>query len=78
MENERPFRPVETARQSEFDFGEDLSKKEGFSSKKRSDRAQVQLFVVSMCQNHVISDDCCGTLFCAETALICHCSASNF
>ena len=77
-ENERLFRPVETARQGEFDFGADLSKKEGFSSKKRSDRAQVHLFAASMCQNHVVSDDCCGTPFCAETALVRHRFASNF
>jgi len=77
-ENERLFHPVETARQGELDFGADLSKKEGFSLKERSDRAQVHLFAVSMCQNHVISDDCCGTPFCAETALIRHRSASNF
>ena len=55
-----------------------LSKKEGFSSKKCSDRSQVHPFTVSMCQNYVISDDCCGTPFFAETALVRHCSASNF
>jgi len=77
MENERHFCPVETARQGEFDFGADLSKKEGFSSKIPSDRAQVHLFAVSMYQNH-ISDDCRGMPFCSETALVCHCSASNF
>ena len=78
MENERLFCPVEAARQGEFDFGGDLSKKDGFASKKRSDRAQVHLFAVSMCQNHVVSDDCCGTPFCTETAFIRHRSASNF
>ena len=78
MENERLFRPVEAARQGEFDFGADLSKKEGFSLKKRSARAQVHLFAVSMCQNLVVSDDCCGMPFCAETAPVCHRSASNF
>jgi len=46
--------------------------------KKRSDRAQVHLFAVGMCQNHVVSDDCCGTPFCAETALVRHRFASNF
>ena len=76
MENERLA--VEAARRGEFDFGADLSKKEGFSSKKCSDRAQVHLFAVSMYQNHIISDDGYGTPFCAETALICHCFASNF
>jgi len=30
------FRAVETARRGEFDFGADLSKKEGFSSKKKN------------------------------------------
>jgi len=34
MENERLFHLVEAARRGEFDFGADLSKKEGFSSKK--------------------------------------------
>ena len=77
-ENERLFHPVEATRQGEFDFGADLSKKEDFSSKKCSDRAQVHLFAVSICQNHIISNDCCGTPFCAETALVCHRSASNF
>ena len=77
MENEELFCPVETARQGEFDFGADLSKKEGFSLKKRCDRAQVHLFAVSMYQNHV-SDDCRGMLFWKETALVCHRSASNF
>jgi len=78
MENERLIRPVEAARRGEFDFGTDLSKKAGFSSKKRSDRAQVHLFAVSMCQNHVVSDDCCGTPFCTEMALIRHRFASKF
>ena len=32
--------------------GQVCQKKEGFSSKKCSDRAQVQLFAVSMCQSH--------------------------
>jgi len=77
MEIERLIRPVEAARQGEFDFEADLSKKEGFSLKKCSDRAQVHLFAVDMCQNHVL-DNCCGTPFCIETALVCHCSASNF
>jgi len=78
MENEQLFGPVEAARQGEFDFRADLSKKEGFSSKKKhSDRAQVHPFAVSMCQN-IVSDNCCGMPFCAETALVCHCSASNF
>ena len=77
MENEQLFRPVKAARQGEFDFGADLSKMDDFASKKCSDRAQVHLFAVSMCQNHV-SDDCCGTLFCAKTALVRHHSASNF
>ena len=54
-----------------------LLRKDGFSSKKRSDRAQV-LFAVGMCQNHVVSDDCCGTPFCAETVLVRHRFASNF
>jgi len=34
-ENEQLFRPVEAARQGKFEFGADLSKKEGFSSKKK-------------------------------------------
>ena len=68
--NERLFRPVEAARRGKFDFGADMSRKEGFSSKTRSDRAQVHLFAVSMYQNHVVSDYCCGTPFCAETALV--------
>jgi len=37
--------------------------------KKHSDKAQRHLFAVSMCQNQVVSDDYCGTLFCAETLL---------
>ena len=60
---------MEVARRGKFDFGAGLSKKNGFSLKKRSDRAQVHLFAVGMCQNHVVSDDCCGTPFCEETAL---------
>ena len=44
---------VEVARYGEFDFGAGLSKKEGFSSRKHSDRAQVHLFVVSMYQNQL-------------------------
>jgi len=63
------------ARHGEFDFGAGLSKKDGFSLKKHSDRAQVHLFAVGMCQNHVVSEDCCGTPFCAETVLS---FASNF
>jgi len=55
-----------------------LSKKDGFSLKNCSDRAQAHLFAVGMCQNHVVSDDCCGTPFCTETALVRHCFASNF
>ena len=55
-----------------------LEKKEGFSLKKCSDGAQVRLFTVSMCQNKVVSDDCCGTLLSTETTLVCHRSASNF
>ena len=46
--------------------------------KKRSDRAQVHLFAVGMCQNHVVSDNCCRTPFCAETALVRHRFASNY
>ena len=30
------------------------------------------------CQKHGVSDDCCGTPFCTETALVRHRSASNF
>ena len=78
MENERLFCRVQVARHGEFDFGAGLSKKDGFSSKKCSDRAQVHLFTVGMCQNHVVSDDCCGMLFCAETVLVCHRFALNF
>jgi len=44
-------------------------KKEGFSLKKCSDRAQVHLFAVSMCQNQVISGNCCGMPLSTETAL---------
>jgi len=69
---------VEVARHGEFNWGAGLSKKDGFSLKKRSDRAQVHLFAVGMCQNHVISDDYCGTPLCTETALICHHFTSNF
>ena len=48
-------------------LGQVCQKKEGFlPPKKHSDRAQVHLFAVSMCQNHVVSDDCCGMLFCAN------------
>ena len=72
------FLSPEVARHGEFDFGAGLSKKDGFSSKKRSDRAQVHLFTVCMCQNHVVSDDCCGTPFCAETVLVRHRFVSNF
>jgi len=63
MENEQLFCRVEVARHSEFHFGAGLSKKDGFSLKKHSDTAQVRLFAVGMCQNHVNSDDCCGTPF---------------
>ena len=66
------------ARHGEFDFRAGLSKKDGFSLKKCSDRAQVHLFTVGMCQNHIISDDYCGTLFCTETALIRHRPTSYF
>jgi len=45
--------------------------------KKCSDGAQVHPFAVGMCQNHDL-DDCCGMLFCTETVLIRHRSASNF
>jgi len=69
---------LRAARHSEFDFGAGLPKKDGFSLKKRSDRAQVHLFALSMCQNHVVSDDCCGTPFCTETALVRHRFTSNF
>ena len=55
MENERLFHLVEAARQGEFELGADLSKKEGFSLKKHSDRAQFHFFAVSVCQNHVVS-----------------------
>ena len=46
-----------------------VCQKEGFSAKKRFDAAQVHLFAVSVYQNQVISDNCRGTPFCAETAL---------
>jgi len=39
------------------------------SLKKRSDKAQVYLFAFSMCQNQVVSDNCCGTPFFAGTAI---------
>jgi len=45
--------------------------------KQHSDKAQVYLFAFSVCQNQVVSDNYCGTPFCAETALVCHHSASN-
>ena len=49
MENKRLFCQVEVARHDKFDFGAGLSKKNGFSLKKHSDRAQVHLFAVGMC-----------------------------
>ena len=66
------FHVVEVAKHGEIDFGVGLSKKEGFSLKMCSDRAQVHLFAVSTCQDHVILDDYCGPPFCAETALVRH------
>jgi len=66
-ENERPICRVEVARHGEFDFGAGFIKKGWLFFKKRSDRAQVHLFAIGMCQNHVALDDCCGTPFCAET-----------
>ena len=71
-------RQIEVAKYGEFNFGAGLLKKEGFSLKKSSDKAQVCLFAVCICQNQVILDNCCGTPFCAATALIHHHSASNF
>ena len=63
MENKRLFCQVEVARHSEFDFRAGLLKKDGFSSKKCSDKAQVHLFAVStsMCQNHVVLE---GKYYC--------------
>ena len=49
MENKRLFCQVEVARHGEIDFGAGLSKRK-VSLKKHSDRAQVHLFAVSMCQ----------------------------
>jgi len=43
------FCRVEVARHGELDFGAGLSKKDGFSFKNRSDRAQVHLFAVLLC-----------------------------
>ena len=54
MENERLFRLVEAARQGEFEFGADLSKNEGFSLKKHSDRAQFH-FLPSVCTKIMLS-----------------------
>jgi len=69
---------VEVTRHGELDFRAGLSKKEGFSLRKHSDRAQVHLFAVSMCQKLVILDKYCGMMFCTETVLIRYHSASNF
>jgi len=55
-----------------FTLGQVCQKKGGFSSKKHSERAQVHLFGVGVCQNHVVSNDCCGTPFCAETVFVRH------
>ena len=63
MENEQLSWPLEVAGQGKFDFG--------------AGWAQVHLFAVSMCQNHIVLDDCCGTPFCAENALAHHHFASN-
>ena len=49
MENERLFGPVEAARQGEFDFGADLSKKEGFSSKKNALIGHRSISLQSVC-----------------------------
>jgi len=38
-------------------------KKEGFSSKVHSDRAQDHVFAVSRGHNQVVLDNCCGTPF---------------
>ena len=43
----RQHRQVEVAKYGEFNFGASLLKKEGFSLKKSSDKAQVGLFAVS-------------------------------
>ena len=59
-------------------LGQICQKRKAFLRKNPPIGAQVHLFAVSMCQNHVVSDDCCGMPFCTETALIRHCSASNF
>jgi len=72
------FTQVEVAKYGGFNFGPGLSKMEGFSLKKRSDRAQVHLFAVGMYQNQVFSDDCCGTPFCGGTALTGRRFTSNF
>jgi len=59
-------------------LGQVCQKRKALLRKKHFDRAQDYLFAVNMCQNHVVSDDCCGTPFSAETALVRHHSASNF
>jgi len=54
-------------------LGAGLSKRKAFLQKKKySDKAQVHPFAVSTRQNHIVLDDCCGTPFCTETALVHH------
>ena len=72
------FSKVADPHREQVTLGQICQKGRLFFEKKRSDRAQVHLVAVSMCLNHVDLDDCCGTLFCAETALVRHHSASNF